>query len=82
MPREWEQKLKDQAGEDPLAEWIQYIEWVEVNFPTQGKGSQLIEALEHCTRRFIDDERYKNDDRYLKLWVKYVSHCEQSRKNA
>lgn len=31
------------------------------------------ELLERCSRRFRGDERYKNDLRYLKVWMAYVS---------
>ena len=32
----------------------------------------MIEVLERCTFAFKDDERYKDDHRYLRLWIAYA----------
>lgn len=34
---------------------------------------EQFDLLERCSRRFKDEERYKNDLRYLKVWMAYVS---------
>lgn len=31
-------------------------------------------SLARVLRRFQDDERYRSDERYLKLWMRYVSN--------
>ena len=30
--------------------------------------------LERCMTTFKDQERYRNDERYAKVWLHYVSH--------
>mmetsp|Transcript_13640 Transcript_13640/g.24311 ORF Transcript_13640/g.24311 Transcript_13640/m.24311 type:complete len:808 (+) Transcript_13640:99-2522(+) len=60
----------DGPMDDPLDVWVQYIKWVQENFP---RGSQdLVDILERCTREFKDDERYKNDEKYIKVWIGYA----------
>jgi hypothetical protein len=47
-----------------------YINWIKREYPTSEK--QLKEALERCTRLYVDSEILRNDLRYLKVWLKYV----------
>ena len=48
-----------------------YIVWTSENFPKGGK--ELGDLLERCMTTFQDQERYKNDERYAKVWLRYVS---------
>ena len=50
---------------------ISYIIWTSENFPKGGKD--LANLLERCMTTFKDQERYKNDERYAKVWLRYVS---------
>ena len=50
---------------------ISYIIWTSENFPKGGKD--LGNLLERCMTTFKDQERYKNDERYAKVWLRYVS---------
>jgi hypothetical protein len=67
--------------DDPLAAWLRYAEWTVENYP-QGASveSGLLELLERATRLFAQDPRYKNDMRYLKLWIQYASHVDHPNK--
>jgi len=56
--------------EDPLAVWIKYIKWLQDNFPSG--DTELLALLERCTRQFKDDERYRNNEKYLKVWIGYA----------
>jgi checkpoint serine/threonine-protein kinase len=49
------------------------IKWVQESFPTGGECSGLVVLYEQCVRTFWHDERYKNDLRFLKVWLEYVS---------
>ncbi|KAF3619818.1 Mitotic spindle checkpoint protein BUBR1 [Capsicum annuum] len=62
-------------GEDPLQPWIQCIKWVQEAFPPGGDSSGLIVIYEQCVRTFWHDERYKDDLRYLKVWLEYAENC-------
>lgn len=48
-----------------------YIVWTSENFPKGGRD--LGNLLERCMTTFKDQERYKNDERYAKVWLRYVS---------
>ena len=48
-----------------------YIVWTGENFPKGGKD--LGSLLERCITTFKDEERYKDDERYAKVWIRYVS---------
>ena len=40
-------------------------------------ASRLLPLLESSTRRFLHDERYTNDPRYLRLWNLYARNIER-----
>jgi len=60
--------------DDPLAAFVRFVDWTVDHYP-QGEcvESGLLELLELATRTFADSPLYKNDMRYLKLWILYVS---------
>jgi len=29
--------------------------------------------MQQCAKLFKDDEQYKNDERYINIWIKFVS---------
>lgn len=68
--QEFEDKFETYAGEDPLSVWIQYVTWLAAEFPTGSK--QVFEVVERCTREFHDSETYRNDPRYISMWVRYA----------
>jgi checkpoint serine/threonine-protein kinase len=67
--------------DDPLAAFVRFVDWTVDNYP-QGEcvESGLLELLELATRTFADSPLYKNDMRYLKLWILYASIVDHSAK--
>ncbi|KAG0465934.1 hypothetical protein HPP92_020098 [Vanilla planifolia] len=63
------------TGEDPLQPWIECIKWVQESFPSGGDSSGLVIIYEQCVRTFWNDKRYKDDKRYLKVWLEYAENC-------
>jgi hypothetical protein len=61
--------LKEQ-GNDPLKAWIQYYNWL--NSKNDVPSKVIINVMEKCTINFRKDERYRQDPRYLHLWIEYV----------
>lgn len=58
-----------------LVKWFflhRYIKWTEQTFPQGGKESNLSTLLEQAVTRFTDVEKYRNDPRYVDLWIKFV----------
>ncbi|KAB8086265.1 hypothetical protein EE612_009469 [Oryza sativa] len=70
--------IDEYSGEDPLQPWIDCIKWVQESFPTGGDCSGLVVIYEQCVRAFWHDDRYKNDLRYLKVWLEYAGNCADS----
>lgn len=63
--------------DDPLDPYLEYIAWVVENFPQgQSAESGLIQLLERCTSEFRDTQYYKDDPRYLKVWMKYIKYSD------
>ncbi|XP_067637520.1 uncharacterized protein [Eurosta solidaginis] len=70
--RELEQAIHEYKGSDPLDPWYAYISWIEQSFPSGGKESGLEEVLTKVLSRFADEERYFQDRRMIKLYMKFI----------
>ncbi|KAE9456796.1 hypothetical protein C3L33_11300, partial [Rhododendron williamsianum] len=64
--------IDEYKGDDPLHPWLECIKWVQEAFPPGGDCSGLVVIYEQCVRTFWHEDRYKNDLRYLKVWLEYV----------
>lgn len=73
--KKYEDNIHNYVGDDPLEPWYEYIQWVEQCCPKSGKESSLVELLEKCLSKFETDERYIQDRRMVKLYIRYVSHA-------
>ncbi|KAL4564714.1 hypothetical protein LXL04_028782 [Taraxacum kok-saghyz] len=70
--------IDEYEGEDPLQPWFACIKWVQDAFPPGGDCSGLVVILEQCVRTFWHEEQYKNDIRYLKVWLEYAGYCDDA----
>ncbi|KAI8635142.1 Mad3/BUB1 homology region 1-domain-containing protein [Xylariaceae sp. FL1651] len=61
-------------SDDPLDVFDRYVRWTFDAYPSAQatSQSQLHTLLERATRAFIGSAQYKNDPRYLKLWLHYI----------
>jgi hypothetical protein len=55
---------------DPLAPAAAFVKWAADAYPP--RAAPLLTALERSCRAFVDDPRYKNDPRFVRLWVRYA----------
>ncbi|RDY12948.1 Mitotic spindle checkpoint protein BUBR1, partial [Mucuna pruriens] len=69
------QAIDQYQGHDPLLPWLQCIKWIQEAFPPGGDSSGLVVIYEQCVRAFWHSERYKDDLRYLKVWLEYADNC-------
>nr|XP_028954623.1 uncharacterized protein LOC103436676 [Malus domestica] len=69
------QAIDEYKGEDPLHPWLECIKWVQEAFPPGGDSSGLVVIYEQCVRTFWHSDRYKDDLRYLKVWLEYAENC-------
>jgi checkpoint serine/threonine-protein kinase len=73
--KEYEDELAlvDEA-DDPLDIYDRYVKWTLNTYPSAQSTpqSQLLPLLERATKAFLSSPQYKNDPRYLKLWLHYI----------
>jgi len=72
VSREFEVEIKDYTGDDPLANWLEYCKWIDNHYPSDTR--KIFTILERCTREFKDQKKYRNDIRYMRIWIRYVSY--------
>lgn len=65
---DFEDALRKEPGS--LSVWIKYIKWMQDRFPNGSK--ELLPLFERCTREFSKNPAYKNDERYIKIWIGYA----------
>jgi hypothetical protein len=56
--------------------WLshRFIKWTQETFQSGGHKGELLPLLERCTRELQTYPAYKNDVRYLRTWIQYVSN--------
>ncbi|KAF2711702.1 hypothetical protein K504DRAFT_475472 [Pleomassaria siparia CBS 279.74] len=61
-------------SDDPLDVYDRYVKWTLDAYPSAQNTpqSQLCTLLERATKAFLSSTHYKNDPRYLKLWLHYI----------
>ena len=61
-------------SDDPLDVFDRYVRWTLDAYPSAQATpqSQLHTLLERATKAFVNYPQYKNDPRYLKLWLHYI----------
>ena len=61
--------------DDPLDVYHRYVQWTLDTYPSSQATPQsgLRTLLERATKAFVGSAQYRNDPRYVKLWVHYIS---------
>ncbi|KAK5046672.1 hypothetical protein LTR84_007433 [Exophiala bonariae] len=61
-------------ADDPLDVYVRYVNWTLNTYPSAQATpqSQLLPLLERATKAFQSSSQYKNDSRYLRLWLHYI----------
>jgi checkpoint serine/threonine-protein kinase len=73
--QEFEKELQAiDDSDDPLDVYDRYVKWTLDAYPSAQNTpqSQLCPLLERATKAFQSSTHYKNDPRYLKLWLHYI----------
>jgi checkpoint serine/threonine-protein kinase len=62
-----------------LEVWVRFIKWAEQTFTSGGRETEVLPLLERCTRELRETrfEQYRDDARYLRVWVKYADLCKE-----
>ncbi|KAG5929658.1 hypothetical protein E4U42_005090 [Claviceps africana] len=72
---EYEAEIQNiSESDDPLDIFDRYIKWTLDAYPSAQATpqSQLHTLLERATKAFVTTAQYKNDPRYLRIWVYYI----------
>lgn len=75
IKKEFEQELQTiDESDDPLDIYDRYVKWTFDAYPSAQATPQsgLLPLLERATKAFLTSADYKNDPRYLKLWLHYI----------
>jgi checkpoint serine/threonine-protein kinase len=75
MRQEYEAEIENiSESDDPLDIYDRYIRWTLDAYPSAQAtpASQLLPLLERATKAFLNSAQYKNDPRYLKIWLSYI----------
>lgn len=71
-------EIQNYSGDDHLAPWYAYLLWLEENFIIDFNNETIFdEILRACLCQFEHDERYKQDRRLIKVFIKFVSTNEE-----
>lgn len=73
--QEFEKELQQiDESDDPLDVYDRYVKWTLDAYPSAQNTpqSQLCPLLERATKAFQSSTHYRNDPRYLKLWLHYI----------
>ncbi|KAI5295255.1 hypothetical protein KEM52_001920 [Ascosphaera acerosa] len=72
---EYEDELRSiDESDDPLDIYDRYVKWTIEAYPAAQATPQsgLLPLLERATKAFLSSQEYKNDPRYLRLWLQYI----------
>ncbi|KAE8392136.1 checkpoint protein kinase [Aspergillus alliaceus] len=61
-------------SDDPLDIYDRYVKWTLDAYPSAQATSEsgLLPLLERAVRSFLNSPHYKDDPRYLRLWIHYI----------
>lgn len=75
---EFEKQIAESAElDDPIQPYLDYIKYINELYP-QGHTAEngLVHVLERCTSQFRDAPYYKDDARYLRVWIQYAKYSD------
>ncbi|CAO2153439.1 unnamed protein product [Urochloa humidicola] len=66
--------IRSYSGSDPLRPWIRGIRKIERALPPATLREKLPRFLQKCAQEFQDDARYRDDPRYLRVWIQMMDY--------
>lgn len=73
--QEYENELESIGeSDDPLDVYDRYVKWTLNAYPSAQATAEsgLLPLLERATKSFLSSSHYRNDPRYLRLWMHYI----------
>ncbi|KAI4306861.1 hypothetical protein L6164_030104 [Bauhinia variegata] len=71
--------IKTYTGKDPLLPWLRGIRKMKDTLPRATLNEKLPRFLEKCAQTFESDRRYRNDMRYLRVWLQLMDFVDDAK---
>ncbi|KAF3329882.1 Mitotic spindle checkpoint protein BUBR1 [Carex littledalei] len=71
--------IKRYSGSDPLRPWLHGIKRLKGALPPQELNDKLPRFLQKCAQTFESDHRYRNDARYVRVWIELMDYVDDAK---
>ncbi|XP_065871548.1 mitotic spindle checkpoint protein BUBR1 [Euphorbia lathyris] len=71
--------IKSYTGKDPILPWLRGIKKMKESLPSNVLKEKLPRFLQKCAETFESDRRYRNDLRYLRVWLQLMDYVDEPR---
>lgn len=68
--------IKSYSGADPLFPWLRGVRRLRDSLSPNLLKEKLPRFLQKCAQTFETDQRYKNDIRYIQIWLQLMDYVE------
>ncbi|KAI4342349.1 hypothetical protein MLD38_026987 [Melastoma candidum] len=68
--------IKSYMGDDPILPWLRGMKRMKDDLEPQLLKEKLPRFLQRCTQKFAADRRYRNDLRYLHVWIHLMDYVD------
>ncbi|KAH7656756.1 Mitotic spindle checkpoint protein Bub1/Mad3 protein [Dioscorea alata] len=72
-------EIKEYQGQDPLLPWLQGIRKMKESLPSLVLQEKLPRFLQKCVETFETDRRYRNDSRFLRIWIQLMDYVDDAK---
>ena len=77
MAEQFEKRLlRSISHADPLQLYLDYIAHLRDSTADESGGGKLADVVQRTLHAFMHSERYRNDERYVSVWLLYVRSIE------
>uniref|UniRef100_A0ACD5YHG5 Uncharacterized protein n=1 Tax=Avena sativa TaxID=4498 RepID=A0ACD5YHG5_AVESA len=71
--------IRGYSGSDPLRPWLRGIRRLEGALPPATLREKLPRFLQKCAQEFQDEPRYRDDPRYLRVWIQMMDYVKDAK---
>ncbi|XP_020114219.1 probable inactive serine/threonine-protein kinase bub1 [Ananas comosus] len=71
--------IKTYSGSDPLRPWLRGIRRLKEALPSRSLKEKLPRFLQKCAQAFESDRRYRDDPRYLRVWIELMDYVDDAK---
>uniref|UniRef100_A0A7C9FQU5 BUB1 N-terminal domain-containing protein n=1 Tax=Opuntia streptacantha TaxID=393608 RepID=A0A7C9FQU5_OPUST len=68
--------IKSYTGNDPLLPWLRGIRKMRESLPPELLNEKLPRFLQKCAQTFESDRRYRNDLRFIRIWIQLMDYVD------